>query len=95
MFTKEDFSDIDTVYFSVKSFTGYHIILKSKNTGHIWDIYYRPFPGGHSLVIHHKHKEKDPFHQQPYFHPRTLEEAQDMIKKHDTWQLKGRKEGTR
>lgn len=36
---------------------GYHIIIKSKNTNHTWDIYCRDGDGYRSLVISHKHKE--------------------------------------
>ena len=62
------------------------IILKSNNTGHIWDITCQDNPRGRSLIINHKHNETDPYHVQPQMHPQTITEAQEMIKKHDEWQ---------
>lgn len=92
MFTKAEMKQIDRQYFVVQKETLFHICLKSKNTEHIWDIESRSvFWGKRSLVVHHKHKETDPFHVQPGFHPRTVMEAQELIKNHDTWYLNGRK----
>ncbi len=90
MFERKDFEEIDREYFDVINETCYHIILKSKNTGHTWDIMCQERPNGRSLVISHKHKDKDPFHIQRGFHPKTVEDAQKKIMKHDLWHLKGR-----
>ncbi len=88
MFSKEELESIDREYFQVINGTSFHIIIKSKNTSHIWDIESQCIiPGKRSLVIHHKHKEEQPFHIQLNFHPKTVEEAQDLIKHHDTWQM--------
>ena len=82
---------IDRGYFIVQKETLFHIQLKSKNTKHIWDIESQSiFHNKRSLVIYHKHNESDPFHAQPKFHPRTIIEAQEMIKSHDKWHLNGR-----
>ncbi len=89
MYEKNDFEQIDKEYFQVLTQTGYHIILKSKNTEHIWDIYCQEHSRGRSLVINHKHNETEPFHVQRKYHPKTVEEAQKRIKKHDKWYLKG------
>ncbi len=90
MFTKRDFNQIDTDYFLVLERSVYHIVLKSKRTSHTWDIYYKPFSGGYSLVVNHKHRDKDIFHVQPHFHPRSISAAQEMIKRHDAWHIKTR-----
>lgn len=90
MFEKKDFINVDRKYFKVINETAYHLTLKSKNTGHTWDIECRENPTGRSLIVNHKHKDSDPFHEQPWFHPRSIEEAQEMIKSHDAWQIEGR-----
>ncbi|SFU86682.1 hypothetical protein [Butyrivibrio sp. M55] len=87
MFDRKDLNCIDREYFQVISETCYHITLKSKNTGHTWDITSTENPYGKSIVISHKHNDMDPFHIQPRVHPRSIQEAQDMIKAHDIWQL--------
>lgn len=89
MFTTKDFKQIDKEYFGVITKTGYHIILKSKNSGHTWDIYCQESGRGRSLVISHKHNDFEPFHVQRKYHPKSVEEAQQMIMKHDKWHLKG------
>ncbi len=71
--------------------SGYHITLESNLTGHIWDIACRENPNGKSLVISHAHKAADTPHIQPRMHPRSLKEAQEMIKDHDKWHMEGRK----
>ncbi len=90
MFEKKDFINVDRKYFKVINETAYHLTLKSKNTGHTWDIECRENPTGRSLIVNHKHKDSDPFHEQPWFHPRSIEEAQELIKSHDAWQIEGR-----
>ncbi len=39
------------------------------------------------VLVYHKHKEQDPFHEQVGFHPKTIEEAEKLIKEHDIWQI--------
>lgn len=36
------------------------------------------------------HKEDYPFHEQAKMHPKTIMEAQELIKSHDKWHLKNR-----
>lgn len=92
MFTKKDYTFIDTKYFDVEHISLYYIILKSKNTKHIWSIYSQCTTlGKRSLVISHKHHAIDQFHIQKWMHPKSVIEAQEMIKKHDIWHLKNRK----
>ncbi len=92
MFDTKEFENVDREYFEVINETCYHLTLKSCNTGHTWDIECRDnLNNTRSLVISHKHKDSYPFHIQPNFHPRSIEEAQEMFKAHDTWHLDGRK----
>lgn len=91
MFEKSEIKQIDKDYFKIIQATAYHIIIKSKNTKHTWDIYCRDGDGFRSLVISHKHKDEQPFHEQAMMHPRTVIEAQELIKEHDNFQLNGRK----
>lgn len=91
MFGKSEMNNLDMDYFHVLLRTAYHIQVQSKNTKHIWDIESNSvFHGKRSIIIHHKHNEKDPFHEQQRMHPKTIVEAQDMIKKHDEWHMNGR-----
>ena len=88
MYCQKDFNKIDCTYFEVIQLTGYHILLKSKNTKHIWDIYIKEtYSGKSSIVVMHKHNEADPFHEQWNMHPKTVREAQWLIKDHDRWYL--------
>ena len=57
MFTKEDLDIIDREYFVVLHEGAVHTILKSRMTGHIWDIENRVLNSEiRSIVVHHKHK---------------------------------------
>lgn len=89
MFDRNDFMQIDKEYFQVLAETGYHIMLESQNTGHIWDIYCQEHYRGRSLVISHKHSDTEPFHIQRKYHLKTVMDAQKKIMKHDNWYLKG------
>ena len=91
MFKNSEINQIDQKYFTIIQSTGYHIIIKSKNTKHTWDIYCRDGDGFRSLVISHKHKDEQPFHEQGMMHPRTVLEAQKCIMEHDEWHMKNRK----
>lgn len=91
MFTKNELKKLDRAYFKVQTEVAYHIIVKSINTGHIWDIEsVELYPGKRCIVINHKHNERDVFHRQLKMHPKSLVEAQNMIKCHDAWHLKER-----
>lgn len=92
MYSSKDFLLVDHNYFEIILLTNNHIQLKSKNTGHYWDIECQnPFYNVCSLVVHHKHKINQEFHIQKQAHPRTILDAQRLIKEHDMWHLNGRK----
>lgn len=87
MFSAKDIRLIDTEYFNTELFSGYHIIIMSKNTHHIWDIY---SPGEYkNCQIFHKHSSEAAYH----FHSRAknLRQAIKDIKSHDEFQLNVRK----
>lgn len=89
MFSIEELKHVDKEYFEVISCTASHVQLKSKNTHHIWDIESQELTDGKvSILVHHKHSETYPYHVQPGFHPKSIKEAQEQIKKHDEWQMK-------
>lgn len=91
MFDKKDILQIDRDYFIVKSSTCYNICLQSKNTKHHWTIQPVTNNGFRSLIVLHRHGNSGDFHIQPKFHPRTVSQAQELIKSHDLFQLNGRK----
>ena len=91
MFTRKDISQIDRDYFVVNATTLYNICLVSKNTKHHWTIQPQTINGHRSLIVLHRHGNSGEFHVQPHFHPRTISQAQDLIKSHDRFQLNGRK----
>lgn len=91
MFTRNEFNEIDRKYFQVINETCYHLTLKSTTTGHTWNIMSLGNSKGKNLIISHKHNDMDPFHVQPCFHPKSVIDAQNMIKDHDIWHLNGRK----
>ena len=68
MFYKSDFNQIDRKYFKVLTTTCFHIMLQSKSTHYIWDIYFKQSDYGNSLVVYHKHSEDAPFHEQSGIH---------------------------
>ena len=91
MFTQKDISQIDRDYFVVNATTLYNICLVSKNTKHHWTIQPQTINGHRSLIVLHRHGKSGEFHVQPHFHPRSISQAQDLIKSHDRFQLNGRK----
>ena len=91
MFTQKDMKQIDRDYFVVTATNLYNICLVSKNTKHSWIIQPRTDNGHRSLIILHRHGTSGEYHTQPHFHPRSILQAQELIKSHDLFQLNGRK----
>ena len=89
MFTQEDIGQLNRVYFDIIQITGYHIVVRSRNSKHFWDIEcVELFHGGRQIIIKHKHNDSDSFHVQKGCHPRNIREAQNLIKSHDGYFLK-------
>ena len=87
MYSKKDFDQIDYNYFYVKTLNAYNICLQSKNSKHYWNIQCQEIKNRRSLIVLHRHKNSGDFHIQPHYHPRTIEQAQDLIKEHDEFHL--------
>jgi len=91
MFEKNEVNLLDCSYFEIIMTTGYHFVIKSKNTGHYWDVACKElFFGKRFLVVYHKHKLEDRFHIQKGLHPRSILEAQQQIKEHDIYHISHR-----
>ena len=91
MFTQEDFSQINKDYFIIRITTPYNIHLISKNTKHHWVIQPQTFNNCRILTVLHRHGQSGEFHIQPRFHPHSVDQAQELIKSHDKFQLNGRR----
>ena len=89
MFSVEQLENIDSRYFNIITADAYDLTIMSRNTGHIWYIHNPEYPGEGSCIIFHKHKASEPYHQ--HGKSKTLRQAVRSIRRHDQWQLGGRK----
>ena len=89
MFSAEELQSLDRKYFEVLWADEVDITLISKNTRHIWLIHNAGYPHEGSSVIFHAHSPDLPYHQ--HGRANTLRQALKGIKRHDKWQLNGRK----
>ncbi len=89
MFSAEELESLDWKYFEVLRADEVDITLISKNTRHIWLIHNAGYPYEGSSVIFHAHSPALPYHQ--HGRANTLRQALKGIKRHDKWQLNGRK----
>lgn len=89
MYTQQELDAIDRVYFAVIIADQYDVTLMSKNTHHVWQLHNVEMPDGEVTVVFHKHKASHPYH----LHGRTntLRQAVRGIKRHDKWQMNGRR----
>lgn len=89
MFDEREIQALDREYFNVITADDRDVTIQSRNTGHYWYLHCTEYPNEESCVIFHKHKFSHPYHQ----HGRSgcLRSAVRQIKKHDTWQMGGRK----
>ena len=65
------------------------VTIQSRNTGHYWYLHCAGYPTEEALVIFHKHRFKDGYHQ--HGHARSLRQAIKSIVRHDDYQLNVRK----
>lgn len=92
MFALADNKRIDRQHFDVLLFSTHHIILRSKDTKHIWDLTKcELFWGDSRITVYHKHHPEDAFHYQRGFDSKTITQAQAKIIAHDKWHRSGRK----
>lgn len=90
MFSRNDFKCLDPEYFDIIAADDYDVIVISRNTGHYWHLHDPGSPEPGTVIIFHKHKAPHPYH----FHGRShsLRQAVREIRKHDLWQMDGRKQ---
>ena len=88
MFSNEDLQSLDSEYFSIIMTGAYVVTIMNWNTGHYWYLHNPENPESGTVVIFHKHKASHPYH-----HGRAngLWQAVQEIRRHDRWQMNGRK----
>lgn len=89
MYTRQELEAIDRSYFEVIIADEYDVTLMSRNTLHIWHFRNVELLDGEATVILHKHQISDPYHV--HGRSRTMKRAIRDIKKHDLFQMNGRK----
>lgn len=89
MFDTRQLEKINPQYFNIILLSEHDVTIQSRNTGHYWYLHNTDYPAEGNCVIFHKHKASHPYH----LHGRagTLPQAVRSIKKHDKWQMGGRK----
>jgi len=89
MFNSETLKKLDRGYFCVIIANDSDVTIQSKNTGHFWYLHNIPRADNEACVIFHKHKGAHPYH----LHGKagSIAQAIRKIKKHDKWQMNGRK----
>lgn len=89
MFEPKSLDRIDGDYFNIIIADSQDVTIQSRNTGHYWYLHCAGYPTEEALVIFHKHRFKDGYHQ--HGHARSLRQAIKSIVKHDDYQLNVRK----
>ena len=89
MYTRQELEEIDRRYFEVIIADEYDVILMSRNTRHVWYLRNVELSDGEVTIILHKHQVSDPYHA--HGRNRTMKQAIRDIKKHDLFQMNGRK----
>ncbi len=89
MFSTEDFKWLDPKYFNIITAGDYDVTVKSRNTGHYWYIHNPEYPEKGLVILFHAHTIERPFHYQR--RESSLRTAVRYIKKHDRFQMNGRK----
>ena len=80
MFSTEELNSLDRKYFNVIAVNDYDVTIMSRNTGHYWYLHNSEF---------HRHNGNMPYHFQR--HEKNLRTAVRYIRKHDRFQMNGRK----
>lgn len=89
MFEQKSLNKIDGDYFNIIIADSQDVTIQSRNTGHYWYLHCAGYPTEEALVIFHKHRFKDGYHQ--HRHARSLRQAIKSIVRHDDYQLNVRK----
>lgn len=70
MFEQKSLNKIDGDYFNIIIADSQDVTIQSRNTGHYWYLHCSGNPTEEALVIFHKHRFKDGYHQ--HGHARSL-----------------------
>lgn len=89
MFTQKELDVVDIDYFHVIQISAYAVTLQSKNTHHCWHIVSQSYGKFVSCQIYHTHHKYQPYHLHKSVS--CIQAAIEAIKRHDTYQLNGRK----
>lgn len=89
MFEQKSLDKIDGDYFNIIIADSQDVTIQSRNTGHYWYLHCAGYPTEEALVIFHKHRFKDGYHE--HGHARSLRQAIKSIVRHDDYQLNVRK----
>ena len=90
MFDANDLKWLDPRYFIIINTSDYDVTVMSRNTGHYWYIHDPDCPDRQVLAMFHRHHGgSEPYHFQR--HEPTVRQAVRYIRKHDRFQMNGRK----
>lgn len=85
MFSNKELSLFQSDYFSHFSYNNGLIEVRSKNTGHWWQIYWKDMPISNMIVTRHKYTKADKYHMQCHVH--RVDKVYRMITEHDKYIL--------
>jgi hypothetical protein len=90
MFDANDMKWLDPKYFVIISSSDYDVTVMTRNTGHYWYIHDPDCQERQMLALFHRHHGgSEPYHFQR--HEPTVRQAVRYIRKHDRFQMNGRK----
>ncbi|BCJ98133.1 hypothetical protein [Anaerocolumna chitinilytica] len=85
MFNSQELSLVQTRYFSDYSYINGVIEIRSKNTGHWWQIVKKDMPRAKMVIVRHRYPGVKKYHLQCHVH--TFEKTIRMIIEHDKYVL--------
>lgn len=93
MFSNDDLKCLEPKYFSIITTDVYDATSMSKNTEHYWYLHNPEYPEKGTVIIFHSHHADRSDRVQYHLHSRVnaLRQAVRGIRKHDRWQMNGRK----
>ena len=89
MFSAEELNSLDRRYFNVIAANDYDVTVMSRNTGHYWYMHNPEYPEAGTIILFHRHSGDLPYHYQK--REKNLKSAVRYIRRHDRFQLNGRK----
>lgn len=85
MFNSQELSLVQIRYFSDFTYQNGVIEMRSKNTGHWWQIIRKDMPRASMVIVQHRYPGIKKYHKQCHVH--TFEKAIRMIIEHDKYIL--------